>query len=124
MATEKETIAYTVKGVAQFSRDADIVVEAGIPAKAANPKSRFCGFDLDIVPFTPNLNIRYKTIINKKGASEWATAGTFSGTTDRRRKLIGFAIELTGTLADQYTCLLYTSPSPRDATLSRMPSSA
>ena len=26
--------------------------------------------------------------------------------------------------ADQSTCLLYTSPSPRDATLSRMPSSA
>ena len=27
-------------------------------------------------------------------------------------------------LAYMYTCLLYTSPSPRDATLSRMPSSA
>ena len=27
-------------------------------------------------------------------------------------------------LSDIYTCLLYTSPSPRDATLSRMPSSA
>ncbi len=26
--------------------------------------------------------------------------------------------------APDYTCLLYTSPSPRDATLSRMPSSA
>ena len=26
--------------------------------------------------------------------------------------------------ADALTCLLYTSPSPRDATLSRMPSSA
>ena len=25
---------------------------------------------------------------------------------------------------EDYTCLLYTSPSPRDATLSRMPSSA
>ena len=25
---------------------------------------------------------------------------------------------------DRYICLLYTSPSPRDATLSRMPSSA
>ena len=25
---------------------------------------------------------------------------------------------------DYYNCLLYTSPSPRDATLSRMPSSA
>ena len=30
-----------------------------------------------------------------------------------------------GLIADGYTsCLLYTSPSPRDATLSRMPSSA
>ena len=28
------------------------------------------------------------------------------------------------TLAMHYICLLYTSPSPRDATLSRMPSSA
>ena len=27
-------------------------------------------------------------------------------------------------VAEQYACLLYTSPSPRDATLSRMPSSA
>ena len=27
-------------------------------------------------------------------------------------------------LIDYWTCLLYTSPSPRDATLSRMPSSA
>ena len=27
-------------------------------------------------------------------------------------------------LTARYTCLLYTSPSPRDATLSRMPSSA
>ena len=32
---------------------------------------------------------------------------------------------LLGRLDEQYpTCLLYTSPSPRDATLSRMPSSA
>ena len=28
------------------------------------------------------------------------------------------------TLKQSYVCLLYTSPSPRDATLSRMPSSA
>ena len=27
-------------------------------------------------------------------------------------------------LTDEISCLLYTSPSPRDATLSRMPSSA
>ena len=34
------------------------------------------------------------------------------------------ASETTNTLVDFRICLLYTSPSPRDATLSRMPSSA
>ena len=29
-----------------------------------------------------------------------------------------------GSVNEAYPCLLYTSPSPRDATLSRMPSSA
>ena len=29
-----------------------------------------------------------------------------------------------GPLGEKYTCLLYTSPSPRDRTRSRMPSSA
>ena len=36
----------------------------------------------------------------------------------------GFAVAHNGHLTNAYTCLLYTSPSPRDATLSRMPSSA
>ena len=34
------------------------------------------------------------------------------------------SISKNGLLNDLKTCLLYTSPSPRDATLSRMPSSA
>ena len=32
--------------------------------------------------------------------------------------------KLTGAIADLHFCLLYTSPSPRDGLLSRMPSSA
>ena len=37
----------------------------------------------------------------------------------------GFLTALLSLVADRvYSCLLYTSPSPRDATLSRMPSSA
>ena len=35
-----------------------------------------------------------------------------------------FPIAANQTISQPYTCLLYTSPSPRDATLSRMPSSA
>ena len=44
---------------------------------------------------------------------------------EKRRKVGGVA-ELTESdpKAEVYTCLLYTSPSPRDRTRSRMPSSA
>ena len=34
------------------------------------------------------------------------------------------SMEVMGTAAEMYHCLLYTSPSPRDRTRSRMPSSA
>ena len=38
---------------------------------------------------------------------------------------IAFVVhEKNGTILETYTCLLYTSPSPRDAHESRMPSSA
>ena len=36
----------------------------------------------------------------------------------------GIALKLSEMLIDSYACLLYTSPSPRDRTRSRMPSSA
>ena len=39
------------------------------------------------------------------------------------RRVLGFIL-LRGEEVVSMTCLLYTSPSPRDATLSRMPSSA
>ena len=46
-----------------------------------------------------------------------------------KRKALGFSSAIVAILAatmfaQLYYCLLYTSPSPRDATLSRMPSSA
>ena len=41
-----------------------------------------------------------------------------------RAKLVKKVREKINELGITYICLLYTSPSPRDATLSRMPSSA
>ena len=38
--------------------------------------------------------------------------------------ITGMAYAVTGALSHRCTCLLYTSPSPRDGLLSRMPSSA
>ena len=40
------------------------------------------------------------------------------------RQLELFGLQGVKDLNQYFTCLLYTSPSPRDATLSRMPSSA
>ena len=39
-------------------------------------------------------------------------------------KLLAEHDDISVTVSDNYTCLLYTSPSPRDRTRSRMPSSA
>ena len=43
---------------------------------------------------------------------------------DRKNTRSWHYINLSDSEQDTYACLLYTSPSPRDATLSRMPSSA
>ena len=43
---------------------------------------------------------------------------------DAAAKVVEEAVVQTPNLDDIHPCLLYTSPSPRDATLSRMPSSA
>ena len=36
----------------------------------------------------------------------------------------GLAVQIESSINQAHTCLLYTSPSPRDGLLSRMPSSA
>ena len=51
--------------------------------------------------------------INKENAATWSNRGVIYNEMGQRQKAI-----------EDMTCLLYTSPSPRDATLSRMPSSA
>ena len=94
-----------------------------------------------------NVTVQYGTVIQKEqvdlnsgavprgavvgGALGLASASGKSKKKKARNALIGAAAG--GAIASSsqgstngmlYTCLLYTSPSPRDATLSRMPSSA
>ena len=58
----------------------------------------------------------------------WAHWTFIYGPDEKQQKYNGvgaaMCINPDGTELEGYTCLLYTSPSPRDATLSRMPSSA
>ena len=55
------------------------------------------------------------------GCAPGETASTKTGDSITESDVM---IETPDGTADAYFCLLYTSPSPRDATLSRMPSSA
>ena len=102
----EEEVENTVNGVAQFSRLGDDVaildgtIMADLPAK-----SRLLSFSITIAPFQSKLSLKYKAIINKIGATAWSNSGEITGTKDRRRKLIGFIIELTGELANQYDIL-------------------
>ena len=51
-----------------------------------------------------------------EGATKFITVQVDGGKTEDECRQVAYAIA--------HSCLLYTSPSPRDATLSRMPSSA
>ena len=53
-----------------------------------------------------------------------ATLGNDGADYQARLNRLGISTEFVCEVSDSYTCLLYTSPSPRDRTRSRMPSSA
>ena len=63
--------------------------------------------------------LRVNTLKDASGNNSIATSFVAQGSAKAWVNFNG-----TGTIAARDSCLLYTSPSPRDATLSRMPSSA
>ena len=79
-----------------------------------------CFFE-DIEPFDVSIDLyrrKISYIIDNEGFKEENVVLVFCSDSfllDLNKKHLGH---------DYFTCLLYTSPSPRDATLSRMPSSA
>ena len=76
----------------------------------------------EIVEWLVSLGVQFDTRVSASGRSEFHL--TQEGGHSHRRVI--HAADATGKeISEQlYSCLLYTSPSPRDATLSRMPSSA
>ena len=78
--------------------------------------------------FLASTMLRAETIALKivpDASSNWSATDIAVGDTAQLANLGWLPGDLTPELTDyRRTCLLYTSPSPRDATLSRMPSSA
>lgn len=92
------TVSFKVIGQGIFSK----VGELPLPMTTTVEGNRLLGIILQLAPFHSQLEIEYLTVINKLGPSGWMPSEVYSGTRDRRRKMIGFAIRLKGDLADSY----------------------
>ncbi len=102
IANDLEGTNYKVNGVAHFNKIEDVAIVEGQVSETLPAKSRLLEFELNLMPFHPGLGLEYKAIINNKGATPWKKVGALCGTTDGRRKLIGFAVKLTGDLSNQF----------------------
>ena len=74
------------------------------------------------------INVSYEDVLIDSGnvviiEREWILINWFTGESIEHKQTINIVPEQVW-ICDTLPCLLYTSPSPRDATLSRMPSSA
>ena len=71
---------------------------------------------------------RYRGVVKRDKAPVIQAMASKIGTylSDAKSEVVIAGMQIAGQMGmtDQSSCLLYTSPSPRDATLSRMPSSA
>ena len=70
-------------------------------------------------PKDPNLEVPPADDVKRYNLYELQTTGWEPAIIDGEQ-----CINLTKEISKHYTCLLYTSPSPRDVSRSRMPSSA
>jgi len=82
------------------------------------------GIHVDNHVFVHNFNTRYMVIEEEGFEYDWMPAVTLGAHFKWNEGLDDINRQLGGTCDLLGACLLYTSPSPRDATLSRMPSSA
>ena len=87
------------------------------------------GSQCDSVDMRASSNVDSDSGADKEQSTEvwWADTGTSVHATNSRTDMFDLRPPPTGSekiLMGDGTCLLYTSPSPRDGLLSRMPSSA
>ena len=88
---------------------------------AAEPDANQTRFDLSSGTIINNPN---NLGFIEPAANGWYKIGINEPSTGNNREVSIVLLDPLDSNNTTYTCLLYTSPSPRDATLSRMPSSA
>ena len=96
--------------VSEFSSDGDISRNLSVTNTVSVVDENTRSFVENVVRSNNGTNIE-----------SWETSSNLTGEIIDETS---FCKPISGAITHTYSCLLYTSPSPRDATLSRMPSSA
>ncbi|MEM6377029.1 MAG: S8 family serine peptidase [Bacteroidota bacterium] len=94
---------FDVQGVAHFSKSSSVALQEGVLSFDDHENNRFIGLRLLTNPVHPQLSISYRLFVSKFGPTAWLSNGALAETSDKRRKIVGFQVKLTGPLADSYT---------------------
>ena len=110
---------------AKFVESVDVAVNLGIDARKSDQNVR----GATVLPHGTGRDIRVAVFTQGANAEAAKAAGAELVGMDDLAELVkkgemNFDVVIASPDAMRVVCLLYTSPSPRDATLSRMPSSA
>ncbi|MCC6459612.1 MAG: S8 family serine peptidase [Saprospiraceae bacterium] len=93
----------SLEGTVTFHTGAEVPVQAGILLGGTfKPVRRVLGLRLRLHPASAGLQLRYKVNVSLGGIVESKKEGDFTGTTVASRRILGFALELSGSQAAQY----------------------
>ncbi|NRB65261.1 MAG: S8 family serine peptidase [Saprospiraceae bacterium] len=98
-----DEIEVDVKGTAYFNYSSAVPILEGRFTQDDYTFNRLVGLRLGLQPVVPGLSIAYRVYVHKLGVTAWTKDGDYVGTSDRRRKLVGLEIKLTGQAASQFT---------------------
>ena len=110
-----DTVSYTLVVTNTYARDnGSVDVSLGVGAGS----TATLGNSYEIISTTTLSSVSFFMIPGTDGLGDTVSVSVYDMATGLPNTLIAQSLDYI------ITCLLYTSPSPRDATLSRMPSSA
>lgn len=95
-------------GKVRFHTGAEAELADGALVGEGTPVRRVLGFSLQLKPPVPGLTLRYQVNTSDKGIMQNQKEGDYAGTTDKRRRVLGFAIQLEGADAGKYD-ITYTA---------------
>jgi len=94
--------AFGVTGEVCLNSKQSLSIEDGEIQDSLPANTRLIGFQLNLNPIHTDLSLEYGACTSAPGTASIQNGGEYAGTRDRRRKLTGFNLKLTGALADKY----------------------